>query len=432
MKANRHFGVLKAIAFISLVVFFGACISECDEPIPVTPKLKPFISSVIVDNLVADAARVTAMVVPNGKNVSAVLELSADGLNWTSQELPEKLSGDVLTRATFFLSGLQFATVYSYRVRVINATDSVISEVGTFKTLKPVKSAVAVRPAENIKINEARLTGVVIPRFDNTSVSFEYSTDKLNWQSLALPEKLSGSDSIQVKVDVSGLTANTVYSYRLKASNIAGDTISSVGSFKTYAVRDYDGNYYHAVTIGTQTWLQENLKTTHYLNGDPIPNLTDTAAWMHTTSGAYVYYNNDPKLGQDYGALYNWYVAADSRGLISGYHTPSDDEFVTLANFLGADYSGLALREAGGGHWVIPNGNNSSGFTALPAGFCGLLSSTGKFGFLGLGKETDYWTSFSMGNVAARASMEPARFSMLNVGDLNRKSYGLSLRLIKD
>ncbi len=417
---------------LPFVVFFFLWSCTKDEPIPVDPKLKPSINSVLADNITADGARLTAMIVPNGKDVIVTIEYSEDGVNWTRVALEEKFNGDVITRASKSISGLKFSTLYSYRFSVANTNGVIGSDPATFTTLKPLKSAAAIRPVEAIRINEACLTAMLIPRFDNTTAAFEYSADKANWQSVVLPDKFSGNDSIRVKTTLSGLIANTIYSYRLRVSNIAGDTISATGSFKTYAFKDYDGNYYHTVTIGTQTWMQEDLKATHYLNGDPIPNLTDTAAWLHSTSGAYVYYNNDAKMGEVYGCLYNWYAGADSRGLIAGYHVPSGDEWVTLANFVGSNYSGLALREAGGSHWKIPNGNNSSGFTALPGGFCGILLSTGKFGFANLGDEADYWTSWSMGNLSVAAYMEPAKFSMLDIGTMYKKNYGFSLRLIKD
>jgi hypothetical protein len=67
-----------------------------------------------------------------------------------------------------------------------------------------------------------------------------------------------------------------------------------------YAVSDIDGNLYHAVTIGTQTWMMENLKTTTLNDGTPISKVTDnsSASW-------YCWYNNDITNKATYGALYN-------------------------------------------------------------------------------------------------------------------------------
>ena len=63
----------------------------------------------------------------------------------------------------------------------------------------------------------------------------------------------------------------------MELDNQAGIVISDMSEFETFAVIDYDGNLYHAVTIGDQVWLRENLRTTHYANGDPIPNVGSEA-----------------------------------------------------------------------------------------------------------------------------------------------------------
>jgi len=58
-------------------------------------------------------------------------------------------------------------------------------------------------------------------------------------------------------------------------------------------VIDYDGNEYDVVEIGTQLWLVQNLKVTHYNDGETIPNVEDNTAWAALTTGALCAYDND-------------------------------------------------------------------------------------------------------------------------------------------
>ena len=195
------------------------------------------------------------------------------------------------------------------------------------------------------------------------------------------------------------------------------------------------------VTICSQIWLTKNLSTSKYKNGDSIPHVTDSAAWLSLTTGAWCWYKNDSATyAATYGKLYNWYAANDPRGLApTGYHIPTDLEWNVLVKCIdaAADTSlsiqsttaGGALKEAGTLNWVTPNtgATNSSGFTALPGG---LRSSTNS-AFLNLGSYAYFWT-------ASESDLTSAKYHRLYSQDANAyrntrpKTAGLSVRCIKD
>jgi uncharacterized protein (TIGR02145 family) len=138
-------------------------------------------------------------------------------------------------------------------------------------------------------------------------------------------------------------------------------------------VKDFDGNVYHILQIGDQAWMLENLKVTHYQNGDPIPNITDNTDWENLTSGAYCNFNNAQTAADTAGRLYNWYAINDSRQIApKGWHVPSDGEWQTLIDFLGGiGMAGGKMKETGQNHWTFTNtgATNESGFTAISTGY---------------------------------------------------------------
>lgn len=94
-------------------------------------------------------------------------------------------------------------------------------------------------------------------------------------------------------------------------------------------VTDIDGNVYETAIVDTQVWLKENLKVTHYNNGDAIDNITSYTDWKNLTSGAYCIYGN--KVGNIDSTLYNWYAVVDDRNICpEGWHVPSDAEWKIL------------------------------------------------------------------------------------------------------
>lgn len=96
---------------------------------------------------------------------------------------------------------------------------------------------------------------------------------------------------------------------------------------------------YKTVLIGSQEWMAENLDVSTFRNGDVIPEVKTPEEWLQlyfTASAAWCYYNNDPKNGEKYGKLYNWYAVNDPRGLAPvGWHVPTDKEWQTLINSCG-------------------------------------------------------------------------------------------------
>jgi uncharacterized protein (TIGR02145 family) len=138
-------------------------------------------------------------------------------------------------------------------------------------------------------------------------------------------------------------------------------------------VTDIDGNTYHTVQIGAQCWMRQNLRTTKYNTGEAIPFVANLYEWIEMTTGAMCHYHNNAGYGVKYGALYNGYAAMDDNLCPEGWHIPSNQDWNTLANYLGGNnVAGHKMKTtydwAGEGPGYNPNGSNESGFSALPAG----------------------------------------------------------------
>jgi len=197
-------------------------------------------------------------------------------------------------------------------------------------------------------------------------------------------------------------------------------------------ITDVDGNIYTSVTIGTQTWMVENLKTTKYNDGTAIPNVTDNTEWGALLTGAYCWYQNDISNKNPYGALYNAFAVATGKLCPSGWHVPSEAEWNTLTTYLGGQsVAGGKLKEAGTAHWISPNtgATNESGFTALPGGgrqfYTGGYSSIGGLGIYWSATETPYQNShfFAIPMSNENTTANPGQYVM---------STGNSVRCIKD
>ncbi len=219
--------------------------------------------------------------------------------------------------------------------------------------------------------------------------------------------------------------------------------ISIIEAFLT----DIDGNVYQIVKIGNQWWMAENLKVTHYRNGDAIPNVTNADQWIELATGAYCNYNNDTIHVASYGRLYNWYAVKDSRNIApEGWHVPTDiwtDDWNELEMDLGMSQTqaglsmwrgrdeGGKLKEQGTAHWNSPNtgATDSSGFSALPGGYRDVRGA-GDY-YYNMGFYSAFWTSAEYdSNLAWSRWLAYSRSQVYRGYDDKRLGY--SIRCVRD
>lgn len=187
--------------------------------------------------------------------------------------------------------------------------------------------------------------------------------------------------------NLTGLEPNSLYYARGYAKNGTGINYSKIevevqteqvfmpiafnDNLNYENVSDIDGNVYKTIKIGNKTWMAENLRTTKLKNGEKIDFLATKDDWINTNKTGFGFIPVEEKMRTLYGHLYNGYAAINPNICPGGWHVPTTAEYKELMNFLGGeDEAGGKLREKGNNHWIIPStqANNSSGFSALPAG----------------------------------------------------------------
>jgi uncharacterized protein (TIGR02145 family) len=208
-------------------------------------------------------------------------------------------------------------------------------------------------------------------------------------------------------------------------------TQSQTVNFEFIPCSDEDGNNYAVATIGNQTWMAENLKTTKYNDGTDIPLVIDGDSWAELTTPAYCWYNNDITNEPTYGALYNWYTVGTGNLCPAGWHVPTSSEWTTLSDYLGGKFvAGGKLKETGSLHWWSPNegATNESGFTCLPGGS---HESSGSFGNIG---ERGYWWTSSVYSPADAAIYRYVKNSSgyIYENNFDSKRNGRSIRCLRD
>ena len=301
------------------------------------------------------------------------------------------------------LTGLIPNTTYFTRVFAKNSAGIGYGEVKPVTT-QPMETPMVTTSAFALSPNTATVSGSLAVDCSVTETEIGAYERGAYWGTTQNPDvadnkSVGGSGSGLFSISLTGLTENTTYYVRAYAANGAGTIYGNEVSFTTFgsnSIQDIEGSYYNTITIGTQVWMKENLRTTKYSDGAAINKVTDPETWFtNLVTGSYGenFYNSTDVL--TYGRIYNSYAVVDSRNICPvGWHVPSDSEWTTLETYLGGStIAGGKLKSIIG--WSSPNtgATNESGFSAIsgsypvkPTGINGVTlaasySGPGIFGF---------------------------------------------------
>jgi uncharacterized protein (TIGR02145 family) len=432
MKHFPQFSFSLFLTFLVFIAFFRLTIAQVPSGITTTtPTL------------------FTSTSCTTGGNVTTGVGITAKGVVYAKTSNPttaNSVTNDGTGTGSFTsqITGLDSGSVYYLRAYATNATGTAYGNQIQFHTSAPVnvltRGATAITKRSVYVVHDAGTQGNMSP--SNTARGIIFATHNTPTFSDSVRALSSGDvgngrgDRFQLIAD---LLPGTTYYVRSYATNPAGTTLSSVISFTTAVSEptsggcpsptDIDGNVYTAVKIGNSCWLQTNLKTTRYRNGDSVRYLTSNLEWASTMLslphvGAWCYYQNDSSNNSVRGKLYNWMAFTDARGLCpTGWSSPTAGDFDALvSNVTQIGYPAISLKAESYGYIS----NNSSGFSAVPA-----FRRRENGAFEGSNDPAHFWTTESNGTTQARArELAIHRTDLQNL--FKDRKHGYSVRCIRN
>ncbi len=421
----------------------------------------PMVTTNIVSNIAVTSATCGGNVTSEGG-----ASVTVRGVCWSTSQNPT-VSGNHTTDGSGAgnfssnISELAANTTYYVRAYATNSAGTTYGEQRNFTTLLTTPT-ITTNTISDITSTTATSGGIVTTNGGDTVTARGVCWSTFQNPTVSDSHTIDGSGTGSFISSIAGLAANTTYYVRAYATNSAGTAYGEQKTFTTTApdwltcpstptITDIDGNVYNTVQIGQQCWMKENLRTTHYANGDIIP----IGGSSSSTSNPYYYdYSSSSFSLSQRGYLYNWpavmhgasYSNANPSGIQgvcpNGWHVPSEAEWTQLIDYVKSQNQYIcgnnsdnniakALASTTGWNTSSNNcavgnnqsANNATGFSAVPTGY----RSTS---FSGSGIHTYFWTT-TYGNHHRKYKYISYSNSFVG-GDTRPEEYGHSIRCVHD
>ena len=332
---------IAAPAVINAVVLILLLLTSCNYYIK-----PPYSSYTGITGITALGASANSRIIWDGGS-----DITSCGFCWNITGYPTK--ADAYTEAELVnekfsckIENLSGGTKYYLRSYAENKAGIFYGDVISFITTAYKLPDVFSPYISHVSHNSVTCSGGRIS-YDNTYNVFSkgicWSTSKNPTINDQMVDLGSGFGSISYIIE--GLMPGTVYYFRAYATNVVGITYGSNLVAKTFDgyTSDFEGHVYSTVRLGKQEWMNRNLETRYFSNGDIIrttgtPTLNIEQEDKPVYQWAFIGQDDHPELLDDYGRLYTWYTATDSRKICpTGWHLPSIDEWNELLVHLGGD-----------------------------------------------------------------------------------------------
>ena len=435
-KLNCKYNIMKkglSIIILSSIIIAMGMFQGCKKA------TIPELTTVAVTDVTLNSAISGGTIVADGGE-----DITSKGVCWSNSANPTIADQKTIdgTGSANFISnivGLSEGTTYYVRAYATNEVGTAYGNELTFTTNEVTGAVLTTTEVSSVTSSSAVAGGNITDAGGGDITARGVCWGTAPNPTVALTTKtVNGTGSGTFTSNITGLSDGTTYYYRAYASNSSGTTYGTEYQFIT-PVTDIEGNVYKTVKIGGQVWMAENLKTTKYNDEAVIPNVTENAEWIALTADAYCWAkNNEAKFKPLYGALYNWYAVETGKLCPTGWHVPTDGEFSTMeislgmtseqangTDFRGTD-QGKQMKNTTG--WAEgANGTNTSGFTALPAGYRSYITGISE----GIGLITYFWSASGLDeNIAVYRRLDGNNDKVFRSGTY--KKAGKAVRCVKN